>query len=141
MPPCSGNKALAKELSAKGKQAAQQMFAAHKRASQQIFFQRNAKLSTAVDAARHTTNSSSNTGVIDLHGLHVREVIAELPQQLAALAAQKQTSVNIIVGAGKHTKGAPGPRLLPAVEAILQELGYNNRQPQPGLIRVNLQSQ
>lgn len=116
------------------------MWEAHQRASQQIFTQRNAKLASATGHTAHRAASISSAGVIDLHGLHVREVQAELPQQLAALATQKQSAVNIIVGAGKHTKGPPGPRLLPAVEAILQDLGYNYRQPQPGLLRVDLLS-
>lgn len=133
----AGNKALAKELSAKGKAAARNMWEAHQQASQQIFASRNAALKSPTTSA--TQQSSGSTGFIDLHGLHVREVQTELPRQLAALAAQKQQGVNIIVGVGKHTKGAPGPRLLPAVEAVLQESGYKYRQPQPGLLRVEFQ--
>jgi DNA-nicking Smr family endonuclease len=132
-----GNKALAKELSAKGKAAAQQMWAAHERASQQIYTQRNAQLATASTTAA-PRGSSSNAAVIDLHGLHVREVQLLLPQQLAALKQQKQQYVSIIVGTGHHTKGPPAARVGPAVEALLLELGFSYKQPQPGLLRVQL---
>lgn len=71
-------------------------------------------------------------------GLHVQEVRQLLPQQLQELQASRQQSINIIVGAGRHTKGPPSARLAPAVEALLQELGYTYKQLQPGLLRVQL---
>lgn len=71
-------------------------------------------------------------------GLHVQEMMQTLPQQLAALAKQQHESVSVIVGAGKHTKGPPAARMGPAAEALLKELGYNFKQPQPGLLRVRL---
>jgi hypothetical protein len=61
-----------------------------------------------------------------------------LPQQLQALAAQQHDSASVIVGVGKHTKGPPAGRMLPAAEALLKELGYSYKQPQPGLLRVRL---
>jgi DNA-nicking Smr family endonuclease len=134
-----GNKALAKELSAKGKAAAQQMWAAHERASQQIYTQRNTQLAASTaTATKRSSAGSSGAAVIDLHGLHVREVQSLLPQQLAALKQQKQQFVSIIVGTGHHTKGRPSARVGPAVEALLQELGFSYKQPQPGLLRVQL---
>uniref|UniRef100_A0A383VHL1 Smr domain-containing protein n=1 Tax=Tetradesmus obliquus TaxID=3088 RepID=A0A383VHL1_TETOB len=132
----AGNKALAKELSAKGKAAAQHMFAAHELASQQIYTQRNTQL--AASAATAAQRGSSAAAVIDLHGLHVREVQSLLPKQLAAFQQQQQQSVNIIVGTGHHTKGPPSARVGPAVEALLQELGLSYKRPQPGLLRVHL---
>jgi DNA-nicking Smr family endonuclease len=113
------------------------MWAAHERASQQIYAQRNAQLATATSTAA-PRGSSSSAAVIDLHGLHVHEVQSLLPQQLAVLKQQKQAAVSIIVGTGHHTKGPPAARVGPAVEALLHQLGYSYRQPQPGLLRVQL---
>jgi DNA-nicking Smr family endonuclease len=56
----AGNKALAKELGAKGRAAAESMRAAHDTASQQIYRSRNQGRAGAED-------------MIDLHGLHARE--------------------------------------------------------------------
>jgi hypothetical protein len=56
---------LAKELSAKGKAAAEAMWAAHERASSQIYTQRNARLQQQVAAAG---KGSAAAPVIDLHG-------------------------------------------------------------------------
>jgi DNA-nicking Smr family endonuclease len=117
------------------------MWAAHDRASQQIYMQRNSQLASSAAAApaqRGSNGSNSSSAVIDLHGLHVREVQSLLPQQLQALQQQKQQSVSIIVGTGHHTKGPPSARVGPAVEALLQELGWKYKQPQPGLLRVQL---
>jgi hypothetical protein len=61
-----------------------------------------------------------------------------LPQQLAALSKQQHESVSVIVGVGRHTKGPPAARMGPAAEALLKELGYSFKQPQPGLLRVRL---
>jgi hypothetical protein len=132
--PAAGNKALAKELSAKGKAAAHKMWESHERASSSIFAQRNPLLQLGKPGAAVSAGASS----IDLHGLHVREVQAVLPKQLRALTSQKQRSVSIIVGAGNHTKGAPGPTVGPAVEALLQEMGYAYSMPHAGLIRLHL---
>jgi hypothetical protein len=69
----------------------------------------------------------------------VQEVRRLLPQQLAAFASQGQhSSVALITGTGHHTTGAPSARLLPAVQALLTELGYSYSSPQPGLVRVRL---
>jgi hypothetical protein len=71
-------------------------------------------------------------------GLHVQEMMQTLPQQLAALSKQQHESVSVIVGVGRHTKGPPTARMGPAAEALLKELGYSVKQPQPGLLRVHL---
>eukprot|EP00775_Hariotina_reticulata_P012083 gene12083-12223_t len=139
----AGNKALAKELSMKGRQAAEQMWAAHEQASQQIFYQRNAPLispATAVSSSLGASSSSSRAHqVMDLHGLHVREALMMLRQRLQQLAAQQScSSISLIVGTGHHTKGGPAARLGPAVEQLLEELALSYKEPQPGLLRVQL---
>jgi hypothetical protein len=116
--------------------------------------------------------------VLDLHGLHVREVQAVLPRQLQALAAQQQRvvsgpaaeqvpapaataicvcsaapprrwpspaftplplpQVSLIVGVGSHSTHTRDARVLPAVELLLLELGYEYSQPQAGLLTLHL---
>lgn len=182
-PPCRLPQALAKELSAKGKAAAEAMWAAHERASSQIYTQRNTRLQ---QRQQGSAASSASAPVIDLHGehmsccwawfvgwnllvaltgrglcylasgslrptplfyfvlpltfagLHVQEMMQLLPQQIAALQKQQHTSVNVIVGVGKHTKGPPAARMRPAVEALVRELGYAFTEPTPGLLKVRL---
>ena len=92
----SGNKALAKELSAKGKEAALAMKRAHEQASNQIYSQRN--------------NRYSST--IDLHGLHVAEALQILKRELAGKLPGEL--ISILVGTGHHTKGSRTPSRLPA---------------------------
>jgi hypothetical protein len=58
------SQALAKELSAKGKAAAEAMWAAHERASSQIYTQRNTRLQQQVASS----GKSGAAPVIDLHG-------------------------------------------------------------------------
>lgn len=57
------SQALAKELSAKGKAAAEAMWAAHDTASSRIYQQRNARLQQQVASSR-----GGGAAVIDLHG-------------------------------------------------------------------------
>ena len=92
----SGNKALAKELSAKGKEAALAMKRAHEQASNQIYSQRN--------------NRYSST--IDLHGLHIAEALQILKREFARKLPGEL--ISILVGTGHHTKGSRTPSRLPA---------------------------
>ena len=92
----SGNKALAKELSAKGKEAALAMKRAHEQASNQIYSQRN--------------NRYSST--IDLHGLHIAEALQILKRELGRKLPGEL--ISILVGTGHHTKGSRTPSRLPA---------------------------
>lgn len=131
----SGNKALAKELSAKGQWHNGLMKDAHSKAGETIFQQRN--LSTG--------GSSQGTQLLDLHGLHVNEAIPLLKRELAVLRAaarstQQRQQILICVGTGHHTKGSRTPARLPiAVEKFLAEdehLPYTEQQP--GMLRVLL---
>ncbi|XP_044471533.1 polyadenylate-binding protein-interacting protein 7 [Mangifera indica] len=128
-----GNKALAKELSAKGQLHNVQMKAAHGRAQESIYRQRN-----PVDM-----QGRGQDRMIDLHGLHVSEAIHVLKHELSVLrstarAADQRLQVYICVGTGHHTKGSRTPIRLPiAVQRyLLEEEGLDYSEPQPGLLRV-----
>ncbi|KAL3148670.1 hypothetical protein ABBQ38_014086 [Trebouxia sp. C0009 RCD-2024] len=135
-----GNKALAKELGAKGRHHSDQMKAAHAAASENIFQQRNMRNASSV--------VSNKNGVIllDLHGLHVNESLKILGRELARLqegAGQAKgrvaIKVHILVGTGHHTKGSRTPARLPvAVETFLQGEGLKYTRPDPGLLQVVL---
>jgi hypothetical protein len=60
--------ALAKELSAKGRAAADAMWAAHEQASSQIYDQRNTRLQQQQQKGASGVKGSSAAPVIDLHG-------------------------------------------------------------------------
>ena len=67
----SGNKALAKELSRKGRSHAQAMASAHQEAAERIFAERNSNM-----------QNRGNRPMLDLHGLHVAEALSMLQREL-----------------------------------------------------------
>ncbi|XP_022636640.1 polyadenylate-binding protein-interacting protein 7 isoform X1 [Vigna radiata var. radiata] len=131
-----GNKALAKELSAKGQLHNMHMKAAHGKAQESIYRQRNAV------ASEMQGNGRGHERIIDLHGLHAGEAIHVLKHELSvlkstAIAAEQRLQVYICVGTGHHTRGSRTPARLPiAVQRFLLEEGIDFTEPQPGLLRV-----
>ncbi|XP_061350398.1 polyadenylate-binding protein-interacting protein 7-like [Gastrolobium bilobum] len=132
-----GNKALAKELSAKGQLHNMHMKAAHGKAQESIYRQRNPV------GPDMQVNGRGHERMIDLHGLHVSEAIHVLKHELSVLrstarAAEQRLQVYICVGTGHHTRGSRTPARLPvAVQRyLLDEEGLDFTEPQPGLIRV-----
>lgn len=130
-----GNKALAKELSAKGQWHNEQMKMAHGKAAEAIFQQRNSPL---LQLSR-----DGQSRMIDLHGLHVSEAIPLLKRELSALKmASRNTSkrqcIYVCVGTGHHTKGSRTPARVPiAIERYLaEEERLQFSEVQPGMLRV-----
>ncbi|KAK9845321.1 hypothetical protein WJX81_003404 [Elliptochloris bilobata] len=128
----AGNKALARELGARGREHGERMRAEHQAAATRIFVQRNAP---------HRGSGGRGAAVVDLHGLHITEALDALATELARLAATGGAGrrVHILVGTGHHSKGKHTPQRLPAaVEAFLVEGGYAVRRPLPGALEVSL---
>ncbi|CAN6906076.1 unnamed protein product [Brassica oleracea var. botrytis] len=130
-----GNKALAKDLSAKGQMHNMQMKAAHGKAQEAIYRQRN--------PVGQGNNSRGSERMIDLHGLHVSEALQVLKHELGVLrstarATQERLQVYICVGTGHHTRGSRTLARLPvAVQRyLLEEEGLDFSEPQAGLLRV-----
>lgn len=119
----SGNKALAKELSRQGREAAAKMSQAHAQAAHNIY---------------HSRGGGSD-GVIDLHGLHVAEALSLLRRELSRLRGSGCSHAQILVGTGHHTVGSRTPSRLPvAVETFLQEHHWRFSERQAGLLEVSL---
>uniref|UniRef100_A0A0D6QXS5 Smr domain-containing protein n=1 Tax=Araucaria cunninghamii TaxID=56994 RepID=A0A0D6QXS5_ARACU len=133
----TGNKGLARELSAKGQFHNGLMKAAHGKAGEAIYRQRN-------QATAHIQSLlQAQERMIDLHGLHVNEAIHVLKGELAALRSTARScgqrqQVLICVGTGHHTKGSRTPARLPiAIERyLLEEEHLDYTEPQPGMLRV-----
>jgi hypothetical protein len=132
-----GNKALAKELSAKGQLHNAHMKAAHGKAQEAIYRQRNPT------TPQLQGNGRSQERMIDLHGLHVTEAIHVLKHELNVLrssvrASDQRLQVYICVGTGHHTRGSRTPARLPVAiqRYLLEEEGLEYTEPQPGLLRV-----
>ncbi|KAL3744583.1 hypothetical protein ACJRO7_013797 [Eucalyptus globulus] len=132
-----GNKALAKELSAKGQLHGMHMKAAHGKAQESIYRQRNPV------PVELQGDGRGKERMIDLHGLHVNEAIHVLKNELNALrtsarAADQRLQVYICVGTGHHTRGSRTPARLPVAvqHYLLDEEGLQFSEPQPGLLRV-----
>ena len=119
----SGNKALAKELSRQGRDAAAKMSQAHAQAAHNIYHSRG----------------GGRDGVIDLHGLHVAEALSLLRRELSRLRGSGCSHAQILVGTGHHTVGSRTPSRLPvAVETFLQEHRWRFSERQAGLLEVSL---
>ena len=119
----SGNKALAKELSRQGREAAAKMSAAHADAAANIF----------------ATRGGGRGGMIDLHGLHVTEALSILRRELPRLRDSGEPYAHVLVGTGHHTVGSRTPSRLPvAVETFLHQERWRFSEPQSGLLEVRL---
>lgn len=132
----AGNKALAKELGAKGRWHNVQMKAAHAEAAATTFYSRNA---AAFQTSNKNTDSRYPNGIptIDLHGLHVSEAVRHLEEALRRLkATHSTTTVRVVVGIGQH--GKTPARLPNAVRDFLEEKGMEFREPYQGLLEICL---
>lgn len=119
----SGNKALAKELSRQGREAAAKMSEAHEGAAHSIYQSRG----------------GGQDGVIDLHGLHAAEAIKLLRHELDRLRSSGYHSAQVLVGTGHHTIGSRTPARLPvAVENFLHQERWSFSEPQAGHLEVRL---
>ena len=119
----AGNKALAKELSRQGREAAAKMSAAHADAAANIYAHRG----------------GGRSGTIDLHGLHVTEALSILRRELPRLRDSGEPYAHVLVGTGHHTVGSRTPSRLPvAVETFLHQERWRFSEPQSGLLQVRL---
>lgn len=137
----AGNRALAKELSAKGHQLNDQMKAAHEKAGKAIFHERN-----AVIAGEFQKLTQGKASLLDLHGLHVKEAIVLLKQELKALRVagsphRSKQQLFVCVGTGHHTPGARVVARLPlAVKQYLatEEHDLQFSETEPGMLLITL---
>ena len=127
----SGNKALAKELSRKGRSHAQAMASAHQEAAERIFAERNSNMQ----------NRGNRPPMLDLHGLHVAEALSMLQRELPGCRSRGSLLVHVLVGTGHHTKGVRTPARLPsAVAEFLHHRRIRFWEPQAGMLEVDLSS-
>jgi hypothetical protein len=122
----SGNRALAKELGARGRAENEAMHAAHAAAAGDTFARRNA-----------AAGGGGGGEVVDLHGLHVGEALAALERSLAAARAARAPGLRVVVGVGAHAR--PGAARLPdAARAWLAARGLEHRERFAGMLDVVL---
>lgn len=126
----AGNRALAKELGAKGRWHGEQMHAAHASAAADIFARRN----TA--AAASIGGGSGGMQTVDLHGLHVTEALDVLEEMLLRLQGSGARRLRVVVGVGSH--GAVPARLPQGVKRWLQDQGLPFSEPYAGLLEIRL---
>ncbi len=108
-----GNKALARELGRRGREANEAMKAEHGKAAARIFSDRNRHLGQQPGPARPGLDSSPRPspeglpcGVlfVDLHGLHAAEAAAVPEAQIGQARAAGCRGLRVCTGTGKHTK-------------------------------------
>ena len=130
----SGNKALAKELSRKGRAHARAMASAHSHAAAAIYEERNASLAAA-------GGGGGAPRMIDLHGLHRAEAVSILTREFPERRARGETVVHVLVGTGHHTKNTHQPAPLAAVvKEFCHHWGLRFWVPQAGMLEVDLSS-
>ncbi|KAK4443969.1 putative smr domain-protein [Podospora aff. communis PSN243] len=105
----SGDGALAKELSEKGKRHQAKQAAYNKQASEFIFRENNSPGHVAEDT-------------IDLHGQYVEEAENILEARIRDARARGQTHLHVIVGKGNHSSGGV-QKVKPRVEQVCREMG------------------
>eukprot|EP00198_Chlamydomonas_reinhardtii_P004646 XP_001693982.1 nucleolar protein [Chlamydomonas reinhardtii] len=110
-----GDHARAGQLSREGKQHAAQCDEANARAA-------------ALALAQHNTGRS--LGELDLHGLRVKEAIAEVEKAIAAARASNPPQQRLVLIVGKGLHSADGvPKLKPAIEGLQLQALQKQRQP------------
>lgn len=131
----AGNKALAKELGAKGRWHNEQMKAAHAKAAMDTFAKRNNLYLHQQHTGAPTASASIPT--IDLHGLHVSEALLHLERTLIKLQSMHTVhQCRVVVGVGQHSKV---PSRLPlAVRDTLSSWGLKYSEPYQGVLEVKL---
>lgn len=135
-----GNKALARELSAKGRWHNERMQEAHNSASDAIFPPRNP--APGYRDNRGNPPPADGGQVVDLHGLHASEAIALLKRELSGVRAVAGRTGHhqllfVWVGSGHHAKGRAQPRLAAAVErCLVEEEHLQFSETMPGMLRV-----
>jgi DNA-nicking Smr family endonuclease len=71
----------------------------------------------------HNSSSQLANGIVDLHGLHVAEMIECVESIIEKCFSEKRSSVRFITGSGHHTKGPQKSisRLKPALEGFFRD--------------------
>lgn len=136
----TGNKALAKELSRKGRNHARDMRAAHDEAAGSIFRERNANINIQPNG-NNLGAAPGGPKLLDLHGLHVAEAVAVLRRELPNCRAKGERVIHVLVGTGHHVKGSRTPARLPAAVAeFLSATRICFWEPQAGMLEVDVAS-
>ena len=121
-----GDKKLAKDLGAKGREYNALMHAAHETAARTLFDTRNASVV-----------SGSGRRTIDLHGLHVREAIRALSEVLDDCKRRSEPEVDVVVGTGRHSTQQRGVLRRSIIEHVVAS-GYRYTEQYAGCITVLL---
>ena len=121
-----GDKKLAKELGARGRELNETMHLLHAHAAQGIFEARNAGMQLA-----------GGKRVVDCHGLHAKEGVSKVMEILDDAKRRGEHEIDIVVGTGSHSKTNSGVLRRAVVEA-LQLGGYQFRENYAGLLTVDI---
>lgn len=122
-----GDKKLAKELGARGRELNETMHALHSAAAQGIFESRNAGI-----------QSSGGRRVVDCHGLHAKEGVSRVMEILdRARRLGEEREIDVVVGTGSHSKTNSGVLRRAIVEAV-ETAGYRFRENYAGMLTVYL---
>ncbi len=122
-----GDKKLAKELGARGRELNEAMHALHSAAAQGIFESRNA-----------VSQSNGGRRVVDCHGLHAKEGVCRVMEILdSARRLGEEREIDVVVGTGSHSKTNSGVLRRAIVDAI-EMAGYRFRETYAGMLTVYL---
>lgn len=71
-----------------------------------------------------TNNSSNNLQTLDLHGLQVKEAIAQTDARIAECKRKGLPNLTVIVGRGSHSAGGVS-KLKPAITQLMNKHGFS----------------
>lgn len=118
----SGNGALAKSLSIQAR-------ALHREVEEN-----NRK---AAALYLYANNINNPAGVLDLHGLFVKEALQAVQDEIRKAKKDKRGQLVLIVGAGNHSKDGV-QRIRPAVEKMMRDAGHRYEVMNQGCLKVYL---
>ncbi|MCO5566394.1 hypothetical protein L7F22_020071 [Adiantum nelumboides] len=104
-----GNKKEAKSLSDAAKAQAKLMAEANQKAAEMLF---------------NKNNATRDVGVLDLHGLFVKEAVEKVEQRIALCKDMGRKELVVIVGKGTHSKKG-NAILKPMVEELMHKHGLS----------------
>ncbi|KAF5389495.1 hypothetical protein D9757_004324 [Collybiopsis confluens] len=119
-----GDGAGAKDLSNQGKEHQRKMEQLNKQASDWIFVENNKVKSLPLHVFRtrdaQESQQDSKPGEIDLHGLYVKEAIAQTDNAIEDAKRRGVSEIHLIVGKGLHSQGGAA-KIKPAVEELMKK--------------------
>lgn len=85
----------------------------------------------------YANNVNNPPGVLDLHGLFVKEALQAVQEEVRKAKKERRGQLVLIVGAGHHSRDGV-QRIRPAVEKMMRDAGHRYEAINQGCLKVYL---